>query len=147
MNKASWRNVAELFGVVAIVASLAFVGLQLKQSQEIAIASQYQARAEATMDFFNTHIEAGYLIPPFRDIVSETNSAQDITAGLWYWVAFDNHYFQYQSGFLSEGVWQGQLRSMKDFHSFCVTRPIYERRKHAFRRELVALVESWEDNC
>jgi hypothetical protein len=31
-----WKNIAELAGIAAIVASLIFVGLQMKQEQEIA---------------------------------------------------------------------------------------------------------------
>ena len=38
MKKTNWRNAAELIGIAAIVASLIFVGLQLKQSDEIALA-------------------------------------------------------------------------------------------------------------
>ena len=94
MKTGDWKNIAELLGIAAIVASLIFVGLQLKQSQEIAIASQYQARADATMAFFNAHIEAGYVIRPLRDQVSDTLSAEDLSAALWYWYAFDNHHFQ-----------------------------------------------------
>jgi hypothetical protein len=147
MKSTDFRGIAELIGVAAIVASLIFVGLQLKQSQEIAIASQYQARAEATMSFFSSHMESEYLIPPARGLVSDSYSENDVSAALWYWTAFDNHYFQYQSGFLSEGAWQGQLRAMKQFWGFCVNRRIYEIRKIAFRSELIDLVESWEGNC
>ena len=147
MKTGDWKNIAELLGIAAIVASLIFVGLQLKQSQEIAIASQYQARADATMAFFNAHIEAGYVIRPLRDQVSDTLSAEDLSAALWYWYAFDNHHFQNQSGFLSEGAWHGQLRSMQEFYNICAARVVYESRKISFRPELVALVESWEDKC
>ena len=38
MNKTNWKDIAELIGISAIVASLVFVGFQLKQSQDIAIA-------------------------------------------------------------------------------------------------------------
>ena len=48
MKFAEWKDVAELVGIAAIIASLLFVGLQLKQSHEIALATQYQSRAEAT---------------------------------------------------------------------------------------------------
>ena len=43
----------------AIVASLIFVGLRMKQSQEIAIASQYLARAESAMDRHLTGMGSG----------------------------------------------------------------------------------------
>ena len=58
MKSMSGKDIAEFTGIAAIVASLVFVGLQLKQSQEIAIANQYQAWAEASLNLFATHIEA-----------------------------------------------------------------------------------------
>jgi len=36
VTKQDWKNSAELIGVLAIVASLVFVGLQMRQAQEIA---------------------------------------------------------------------------------------------------------------
>ena len=45
MKTSNWKDIAELFGVASIVASLIFVGLQLKQSQKIAIADVYQQQA------------------------------------------------------------------------------------------------------
>jgi hypothetical protein len=37
LNRTNWKEIAELFGIAAIIASLVFVGLQLKQSQSIAL--------------------------------------------------------------------------------------------------------------
>jgi hypothetical protein len=37
MKKADWKDIAELVGIAAIVASLVFVGLQMRQEQTIAI--------------------------------------------------------------------------------------------------------------
>ena len=45
MVSANWKGIAELFGVAAIVASLIFVGMQLKQTLEIAVSAAYQSRA------------------------------------------------------------------------------------------------------
>ena len=42
MKSMNWKDVVEFVGIAAIVASLLFVGLQLKQSQEIAVAAQYK---------------------------------------------------------------------------------------------------------
>ena len=36
VNRANWKEIAEFVGIIAIVASLIFVGLQLNQEQEIA---------------------------------------------------------------------------------------------------------------
>ena len=41
LKKADWKSTAELVGLAAIVASLIFVGLQMRQDQEIAEAQAY----------------------------------------------------------------------------------------------------------
>jgi hypothetical protein len=43
MTGASWKGVAELFGITAIVASLIFVGVQLRQDRQIAFAEYGQS--------------------------------------------------------------------------------------------------------
>ncbi len=48
MKYASWREIAELIGVTAIVASLIFVGLQLEQDRRIGLADTVTMRAETT---------------------------------------------------------------------------------------------------
>jgi len=53
MKRFNWRDLTEIVGFVAIVASLIFVGMQLMQSQEIAIASQYQERASTAVEYYS----------------------------------------------------------------------------------------------
>jgi len=50
VNRTEWKSYAELIGIVAIVASLVFVGLQIRQDQVI-------ARSELTSDSFQLMIE------------------------------------------------------------------------------------------
>lgn len=149
MKFSDWKEIAELVGIVAIVASLLFVGLQLKQSHEIALATQYQSRAEATQNLHLAGIEADWIapIPALRNQVSDALSARDINLFLWLWIQFDNHYYQYQSGFLEESAWQAQLRNIREFYALCNGRLIYEWRKKGLRSDFVALVESGEDPC
>ncbi len=58
MALAKIRDWLEIVGLFSVVLSLVFVGLQIKQSQDIALAAQYQARADhnlqlAAMQFEN----------------------------------------------------------------------------------------------
>lgn len=57
MNSTNWKDIAELIGIAAIVASLVFVGLQMQQQQEIAIT---ETRSSVTQSIGNlaTVIEA-----------------------------------------------------------------------------------------
>jgi uncharacterized metal-binding protein len=44
-EKSDWKDIAELIGILAIVASLVSVAFQLQQTQLALIAATYQARA------------------------------------------------------------------------------------------------------
>jgi glutathione S-transferase len=147
LKSADWKNVAEFVGIAAIVASLVFVGLQLKQSQEIAIANQYQAWAEASLNLFATHIEADYATPGNRVEITDTLTAGDIAQANWLWTAADNNYYQFQRGFTENEAWLGQMEVAKSIYEICSIRFVWENRKRAMRPEFVALVESWEDPC
>ena len=56
LNKVDWKGTAELVGLAAIVASLIFIGLQMKQDREIAEAQAY-ADASAVLTELNQFIE------------------------------------------------------------------------------------------
>ena len=58
MNRANWKDGAELIGALAIVLSLIFVGFQIKQSHEIAIAAQYQARLDTQVSVLAAQIQS-----------------------------------------------------------------------------------------
>lgn len=148
MKFADLKEVAEIVGIAAIVASLLFVGLQLKQSHEIALATQFQARAEATQNLHLAGIEADWLpVRPLRDRISGEMSARDINVFLWLWIQYDNHYYQYQAGYLDESAWQAQLRNVRELHSFCDARFVYEWRKKGLRSEFIDLIKLLEDPC
>ena len=55
MAKKSWKDTAELLGIAAIVASLVFVGFQLRQDREIALAESLAA-SEASFTAINALI-------------------------------------------------------------------------------------------
>lgn len=53
MQNQKWKSIAEAIGIAAIVASLLFVGLQLRQSQEIAIAETYMSILSSEIEVRN----------------------------------------------------------------------------------------------
>ena len=55
MAKTNWKDTAELLGIAAIVASLIFVGFQLRQDREIALAESLAA-SEASFTAINALI-------------------------------------------------------------------------------------------
>ncbi len=72
--KSDWKEIAELIGIAAIVASLVFVGLELKQSREVAIAAARDSTVEGfrELNFARMNADwyweiAGKLNRSFRD--------------------------------------------------------------------------------
>jgi hypothetical protein len=57
VKNADWKAFAELVGIAAIVVSLVFVALQLRQSQDIAIAETRTARQAALVELNNAIAE------------------------------------------------------------------------------------------
>ena len=57
MKEKNWKDIVELVGIAAIVGSLIFVGLQVRQDQQIAIAATFSTAIEATSNLA-TLIEA-----------------------------------------------------------------------------------------
>ena len=50
MKKVNFDAWVQLIGMISIVASLIFVGMQMQQSQTIALAAQQQSRTEVLVD-------------------------------------------------------------------------------------------------
>jgi hypothetical protein len=57
LKSTNWKDIAELIGMTAIVASLIFVGYQLKQDREIAIAEAFQTRAFASAEHLRAYAD------------------------------------------------------------------------------------------
>ncbi len=81
MKSIGGKDIAEFVGITAIVASLIFVGLQLKQSQEIAIA-------ETFLSILSSEIEATTGINENADIWAKANSGAELSAAEY--VIFSN---------------------------------------------------------
>ena len=58
-NAISFSGVVNLFGVLGVIGSLIFVGLELRQSQRIAQAQQQQERIAAFLNLIGSNNEAG----------------------------------------------------------------------------------------
>ena len=116
-----------------VIASLIFVGLELRQQQQIALSDQYQNRLTVGMEYFRGMAEVPIwqqrtverlrrqydvtkLSPDDRDLL-ENGKEADIAA--WFAMAqinlliVDNLYYQYESGFTDADAWESQRQRLK----------------------------------
>ena len=114
MEKSNWKDIAELVGLASIVASLLFVGMQMKQSQQIAIAGQYHNRAALAVENFGNLMSnelaptigiGDILLEIMPDATPEARTFAYLSTYSFHTLA-DNHLFQYQSGFMDDEAWQ-----------------------------------------
>ena len=73
MTKQDWKTLAELVGVLAIVASLLFVALQMRQAQDIAYS-------ELDVSLLSIQAESANLIATNPEIWVKGNSGGELTA-------------------------------------------------------------------
>jgi hypothetical protein len=117
VKETGWKDIAELIGIVAIVASLIFVGLQLKQSHEIAASQIYQDRTSATVAAITAMMASPELTSGLAKLESDQldtiTAAELVAAGLaisasaYLW---DNSHYQYEHGYISAEGW-AKIRS------------------------------------
>ena len=77
----SFDSWIQLFGMLGLLGGLVFVGLEMQQSQRIAIAGQVQARNDSLMSYIMAPLEGNTVALQFFDLgqVSEGNEIIDFS--------------------------------------------------------------------
>jgi hypothetical protein len=144
MDFAKINDWLQVIGVFGVMASLVFVGLQMKQSHEIALAAAYHARAVSAQDLYLAQMQSGFDFTTPSKPISEMSLSElnmNIARMLWSWKTLENNHFQYEAGFLSEEAWQGLQTIIPSVRLSEVGSRVFERGKGAYRASFVELVE------
>ena len=123
MKKISVDTWIQLLGMVGVLGGLVFVGLEMQQSQLIAIGAQQQGRAE---------LRAQILIAPFEGNIDaarvafldweEMTDDQKLARGMlqqYRWNAVENNFLQNNLGLLSADTWEQTKEYIRDRKSEC----------------------------
>ena len=152
MKKMDFNDVIQLAAMVGIIASLIFVGLQMRQSQRIALAAQAQQRAAMLMDRSNAWLESGldfqsiHFEQNYDAVISESMTAMR-TSAHQSWFLYENDYEQYSLGLMPDDIWQAKLRGIDRVYNICEVRQIYQSRAVMFSNNFRAIVESLPNKC
>jgi hypothetical protein len=112
-----WMQVA---GIFALVASLVFVGLQIRQDRDIALAGQFQQRVDAALNLWISYGDSEYDVlhygnnfidNPNYDAVFGDAATPELFGNAYVsarkvFVLLENHHYQYVSGFYDETTWR-----------------------------------------
>ena len=142
----SFTGVANFLGVVGIIGSLIFVGLELRQTQRIALASQVQERTNNISNAFiapmsgNMDAMAHWYIPYEQQTESQQRFSQQFKR--WQSNMYENNFYQYQIGLMSEEHWHQQEFRIRRAWLECEYRANYENRLPSFMAYLATLPDS-----
>ena len=135
-----WLQVVGLFGVIA---SMVFVGLQMKQDREIALSTATQARTETTIQSILGLASNPILATALDKIELGESDLLTLSERRALTLSFraalynlENSHFQFVSGFISEEKWAASRESLKD-----LLRPGY-----GARAVYVANPASWRES-
>ena len=74
MRMIALSDITNILGMLGIIGSLIFVGIEIQQSQTIAIASQLQSRNDALMSFYSAALEGERnCVKTFRQGINSRN--------------------------------------------------------------------------
>jgi len=153
MRKIDIQDLIQLLGMVGIIGSLIFVGLEMRQSQRIALAGQQALRTQFFLDGVDALSEPQKSVQTITEMLTgkipvtedyewliENNMHRN-------WWIYENDFVQYDLGLMDENVWQAKLNGMAITYNFCLMRPVYNARQNVLDARLISLIEEFPDNC
>ena len=154
MKKVSLDVWIQLIGLMSVLGGLVFVGLQMQQSQTIALAAQQQARMQVFVEAFSTLSERNTDVTEYlangialeNELVLKNFMNQR-------WMIYENDYLQYRLGLMDEDMWKAKLLAMLSLYKGvsnknCSTyREVWNRRSRLMDQNLVKLVENKGEAC
>ena len=116
----------QLIGMLGVVGGLIFVGLEMRQSQRIAIGAQQQARTELRAQVQLAPFEGNIDVAKVRFLVwDEMTNEQKLARGMlqqYRWIMLENSFHQNNLGLLSADTWEQSLIFAKARKSECYLR-------------------------
>ena len=135
MKKLEINDLIQIAGMLGIIGSLVFVGLQMKQTQTIALGEQIQARNQMLLDSQLILLGGEHI---GRDLIDKANIAalnpetlSEEVSSVWRQlisvrgVTIQNAFQQYELGLLPEDVWQQADQRISLHWNNCHIRPIW----------------------
>ena len=152
----SFTGVANFLGVVGVIGSLIFVGLELQQTQKIAIAGQVQARAEMLANRSIALIQGEAELMSPNQIFTKTQSAASMNPKIevlrsaqigWNIAIMTNTFYQYSVGLLTEEQFVVARKRMISFKAVCSIRDDIESALYFAEKSFVDFFNNLPDAC
>ena len=127
----SIANITNLLGMTGIIGSLVFVGIEIQQNQNIAMASQLQARNDALMAFYSSPLEGSTTalllmeggIEPIIDWSNDEERATLVAIVRVRIISLLNSFNQYNAGLIDQDTFTYTMNRALQIYENCRLRP------------------------
>ena len=142
-----WAAISEVFGTIAVVVSLIFVGISIRQNTAVVQANQQNLLYELTDNWFSDRLTN----PELYEIELRALDSQNLTdverlrySELIYRAmnVWENAYFKHENGFLSDEQYQAFHDANVNWVECCAPRWTWGEIKDDFRSDFVKLVDA-----
>ena len=146
----SFTGVANFLGVVGVIGSLIFVGLELRQTQRIALADMEQRRSEQNTDRALAFLtgEAEAIANSRGKSLSQLSPKENFLREMhWEWATQmqQNTLFQYEEGFISDSQWEIIAARILQSWNNCSSRELYD--ENYLETAFIEYLETLPDEC
>jgi hypothetical protein len=137
MNWEMVSAIVESIGAVAVVASLVFLGIQVRlQNHERRVASVHEIN-EAYRSSLSSLLEPGLAAVAAKglggyDKLDPAEKMQMVAYVLGGLKVCEEAFYQYQQGRLDDYYWSGMVQQLKDMMSLGAISDIWDMRRHQF---------------
>ena len=150
MDTARLNDWMQIVGIFSLVASLVFVGVQLRQEHEISMAQAYQGRAAISAEWAVEYSSNDIALSAHRKAAEGNMDAvtpAEYDAAFWAQVAlyniFDNTHYQYVNGYVSDELWSMVRGNLKHNMTHPLSREVFDtfrdRSRPSFREVLLEI--------
>ena len=140
--------IGQTVAVVAILVSLIFVGIQMRDGNRLARAQMHQEISNSFINLVMTlpdendaFFEAWFSLDAYRQLGRRDSEMVNATM-LGLYKHFENVYYQHKSGFVEDTYFQSTTQFMSIFRAREGIRFWWDGRKAVFAPEFVAFVET-----
>jgi len=146
----SFTGVANFLGVLGVIGSLIFVGLELRQTQRIALADMEQRRSEQNTDRALAFLtgEAEAIANSRGKSLSQLSPKESFLREMhWEWATQmqQNTLFQYEEGFISDSQWEIIAARILQSWNNCSSRELYD--ENYLETAFTEYLETLPDEC
>ena len=145
------RNIIEIVGIVSVVGSLVFVGIEIKQNTSAVRGATQQAVSSQVSEMYRIVSEnkrMAELINRALNDASKSDLSEADYVSFWNFQMMglrriENIYLQYKNGLLTEGAFS---RIGMGIYRTKLVREVWEERRGDFEKDFVIFFENLRDN-